>query len=89
MNEQICEAEVEFSCTLAEVRSTLGDVLNFKAGDIIPLDMADQVPLSIEKQPLFFGKFGTSRGKCAVQIQRTVPPVRTMTQLELTKAKAL
>ncbi|MBD8524734.1 flagellar motor switch protein FliM [Pseudomarimonas arenosa] len=89
MNEQICEAEVEFSCTLAELRSTLGQVLNYKPGDIIPLDLPDQVPLSIEKQPLFYGKFGSSHGKCAVQIQRAVPPVRTMTQLELTKARAL
>ena len=89
MNEQICEAEVEFACTLVELRSTLGKVLNFKPGDIIPMDMPAQVPLSIEHQPLFYGKFGSSHGKCAVQIVRAIPPVRTMTQLELTKAKTI
>ena len=89
MHEQLREAEVEFTCTLAELRSTVGKVVNWKAGDIIPFEMPDEVPLSIEKQPLFYGKFGASDGHAAVRIDRIVPPVRTMTQLELTKAKVI
>lgn len=89
MHEQLREAEVEFTCTLAELRSTIGKVVNWKAGDIIPLEMPDEVPLSIEKQPLFYGAFGVSDGHPAVRIDRIVAPVRTMTQLELTKAKVL
>src|SRR5690606_23868014 len=89
MHEQLREAEVEFTCTLAELRSTVGKEVNWQAGDIIPFEMPDEVPLSIEKQPLFYGKFGASDGHAAVRIDRIVPPVRTMTQLELTKAKVI
>jgi flagellar motor switch protein FliM len=89
MHEQLREAEVEFACTLADLRSTIGKVVNWKPGDIIPFEMPDEVPLAIEKQPLFYGKFGVSDGHAAVRIDRIVPPVRTMTQLELTKAKVL
>lgn len=89
MHEQLREAEVEFSCTLTEIRSSLRKIVNLKPGDVIPFDMPAQVPLSIENQPLFFGKFGVSEGKAAVAIERIVPPVRTMTQLELTKAKVI
>ncbi|MCK7595144.1 flagellar motor switch protein FliM [Pseudomarimonas salicorniae] len=89
MHEQLREAEVEFACTLGELRSTIGSVVNWKPGDIIPFEMPDEVPLSIEKQPLFYGKFGVSDGHAAVRIERIVPPVRTMTQLELTKAKVI
>ncbi|GIX36231.1 MAG: flagellar motor switch protein FliM [Lysobacteraceae bacterium] len=87
LNEQLCEAEVELTCTLAELRSTVGKVLDWKPGDILPLDMPEQVPLSVEKQPIFYGTFGVANGHPAVRIERAVPPVRTMTQLELTKAK--
>ena len=89
MHEQLREAEVEFTCTLAEVRSTIGDIVNWKAGDIIPFEMPDEVPLSIEKQPLFYGAIGVSDGHQAVRIDRIVAPVRNMTQLELTKAKVI
>lgn len=89
MHEQLREAEIEFTCTLAEIKSDVRTILNMKPGDILPFEMPETVPLSIEKQPLFYGEFGTSNGKCAVKIKKIVPSVRTMTQLELTKAKAL
>jgi flagellar motor switch protein FliM len=89
MHEQLREAEIEFTCTLAELRSTIGDIVDWKPGDIIPFEMPDEVPLSIEKQPLFYGAIGVSDGHQAVRIDRIVAPVRTMTQLELTKAKVI
>ena len=89
MHEQLREAEVEFTCTLAELRSTIGDIVDWKPGDIIPFEMPHEVPLSIEKQPLFYGAIGVSDGHQAVRIDRIVAPVRTMTQLELTKAKVI
>lgn len=89
MHEQLREAEIEFTCTLAELRSTIGDIVDWKPGDIIPFEMPHEVPLSIEKQPLFYGAIGVSDGHQAVRIDRIVAPVRTMTQLELTKAKVI
>lgn len=89
MHEQLRESEIEFTCTLTEIKSDVRTIVNLKPGDIIPFEMPKQVPLSIEKQPLFYGTFGTSNGKAAVRIERVVPSVRTMTQLELTRAKAI
>lgn len=87
MHEQLCEAEVEMSSVLVDLRSTLRDIVKWKPGDIIPFDMPKKVPLAAERQTIFFGDVGTSNGKIAIKINEVVPPIRTMTQLELTKQR--
>lgn len=89
MHEQLREADVELSSQLAQLRSTLRQVVHWKAGDILPIDMPRKVPLMVERQPVFYGQLGVSNGKAAVKINEIVPPIRTVTQLELNKAKAI
>jgi flagellar motor switch protein FliM len=88
MHEQLREAEIEFTCQLTNLRSSLRDVVGWKTGDILPMDMPRKVPLMIEKQPLFYGDLGVSQGKYSVKVRDIVPPVRSMTPIELNKANS-
>lgn len=66
------EADVEALGTLATVRTSLGRVLRYRTGDIIPVDIPDSVPLSIDGVPVFRGKFGVANGRNAVRITEII-----------------
>lgn len=68
MREEVKNAEVELSSTLAETTLSLRDVMNIKAGDIIPIDMPALVTLRAEDIPVFRGKLGVSNKQMAIKI---------------------
>jgi flagellar motor switch protein FliM len=65
-------AEVEISSTLTEATLTIEDLLHVRPGDIIPIELPDQVELNIEDIPLFRGKFGTMNGQNAIKIDEFI-----------------
>lgn len=65
-------AEIEVQSTLIESRTTLGRVLEFKAGDILPVDLPDVVTLCAEGIPLFRARVGVVDGQNALQIIQPV-----------------
>ena len=72
LREEIEDAEIEISTTLGRTSLNLAEVLNLKAGDVIPCDFAGKVTLLAETVPVFRGSFGTSRGQQAVKIEERV-----------------
>lgn len=70
--DEIKLAEIPVYSTLTEVDLTLRDVLNFKEGDVIPIDLPDEVTLYSEEIPLFRCEYGVSEGMMAVKINRPV-----------------
>jgi flagellar motor switch protein FliM len=50
----------------------ISDLINFKAGDIIPIEMPDQVMLLAENMPVMRGQYGAHRGNAAVKIEDIV-----------------
>jgi flagellar motor switch protein FliM len=68
LREEIKEGEVELSSTLTETAITLREVLNLKAGDVIPIDVPGAVTLRAENIPVFRGRFGVAQGNCAIKI---------------------
>lgn len=72
LREEIKLAEVDLSCKLTEVELLLGDVINLKEGDILPIMMPDMVTLRAEDIPVLRGKVGESRGSKAVKIIEAV-----------------
>lgn len=73
LRNQLFDAELEFSSTLAEMHMSLRDLMQLKAGDIIPVELPPQVPLRVQGVPLFKGEFGVSNGQRAVKITRVTP----------------
>jgi flagellar motor switch protein FliM len=83
LREEVKTAPVGLSCTLADTELSLRDVLDMKAGDVIPLEIPDLVTLNAEGVPVFRGKYGVSRGNMAVKVMEQVLfPSRDLQPLE-------
>lgn len=68
MRSEILAAEVAINSLLCEKSVTVEEILNFKTGDVIPIEMPDTIHLMAEEVPIFSGKLGVSDGNYAIQI---------------------
>lgn len=68
LREEVLDAPLEISSTLAETEVDLREVMNMKAGDIIPIELPEVVTVSVGGIPSFRAKYGMSRDKCALKI---------------------
>ena len=68
MRENVQQADVELSSDLTHTRVSLRDLINLKAGDVLPIEMPRSVTLCVERVPLFRGEFGISNGHRAIKI---------------------
>jgi flagellar motor switch protein FliM len=62
------DAEIELTTVLGRSSLTLADLLNMKAGDVLPCDFSGRVTLVAEDVPVFRGGLGISRGRQAVKV---------------------
>ncbi len=72
LQEEMKGAEVRASSELVRATLTLREILELKAGDIIPVEMPEEVMLRVEDIPVFRGTYGVHRGKAAIKIQGPV-----------------
>jgi flagellar motor switch protein FliM len=68
LRQEVEDAEVELSTLLGRSTLKLADLLNLKAGDVIPCDFEGKVTLLAEEVPIFRGGFGMSRNQQAVKL---------------------
>ncbi|MCP3671245.1 MAG: flagellar motor switch protein FliM [Gammaproteobacteria bacterium] len=73
MEQEIKQAVIELGCSMAHTKLTLGDVLDFTPGDIIPIELTELVTVRATDTPVFKGVLGVSSGKNAV---RYIEPIR-------------
>jgi flagellar motor switch protein FliM len=69
LREEIEDAELTLTTVLGSARITLGQLLDLRAGDVLPCDFEGRVTLGSEGVPLFRGTCGHSRGLHAVRIE--------------------
>ncbi len=69
LRKEVMRSEVPLHSVLVEKVVNLKDVMQFKEGDIIPIDMPESVVLMAEDVPVFRGKLGVSDGNYAIQIE--------------------
>ncbi len=74
IREEMKSAEVLLSSILCEVQMTLRDVRSMRPGDIIPIDMPEQVPVFVEDVPVFYGRYGVSNGQAAIKLTEKIVP---------------
>lgn len=72
LQEEVKTAPIELNSTLATTEVTVRDVLNFKAGDVLPIDLADTVIARVDEVPVFRAKYGISRGNFALKVTEMV-----------------
>lgn len=68
MRRDVLEASIGLNCTVAEREITLRDVLDLKAGDVVPIEMAESLMVTANGVPVFRSKLGQSQGKLALEI---------------------
>lgn len=68
LREEMKDAEVDVESTLATTELTLREVLDLKAGDVVPIDVPELHTVRVEGVPLFRAKYGTSKGMNALRI---------------------
>ncbi|MCG8435784.1 MAG: FliM/FliN family flagellar motor switch protein, partial [Gammaproteobacteria bacterium] len=83
LGDQLNEAEVELNTVLTRKLVNLKDLLNIRPGDVIPVDLPDEVFVYASGVPVFKGVFGKSRGFNAVKMTEPVyPTARDYPKLE-------
>jgi flagellar motor switch protein FliM len=68
LRKEVLRGEVMLNSTLVEKKMTIGDVMNFEKGDVIPIEMPEVVPVYAEGVAIFTGKVGLSDGNYAIQV---------------------
>ncbi|MGV3581161.1 MAG: flagellar motor switch protein FliM [Methylophilus sp.] len=70
MTQQVQAAEVEIVADLAKAKVHLGDVLNLKAGDVIPISMDELVEANVDGVPVMQCKYGVFNGQYALRVEK-------------------
>lgn len=69
---QIQSAEIELQAELATAGATIEQLLAFRPGDFIELDLNPEIPVKVDGVPLFSCHYGTSNGRYSVRINETL-----------------
>jgi flagellar motor switch protein FliM len=70
LKAQIQSAEVDLVAELATAPATVEQLLSFKPGDFIELDLDPMIQAKVDGVPVFDCHYGTSAGKYAIKIDR-------------------
>ena len=72
LKEELLHAKIEVQAIFLDKVIKVSDLIDFKAGDIIPIDMPDQVLLLAEDIPIMRGQYGEYQGNAAVKIENII-----------------
>lgn len=70
LSQQVQTAEVELSVDLAEIRSSFEQILNMRAGDVLPIDIPEQVVAKVDGVPVMECGYGIFNGQYALRVRR-------------------
>ncbi|WP_421855218.1 flagellar motor switch protein FliM [Marinomonas sp.] len=71
LEQDVKDISVNLSVNIANRKISLGEVLKFKAGDIIPVEMPEFVTVRANGVPTFKGKLGVSNERYSVQMEES------------------
>ena len=69
LKEELLHAKVELNALFTEKELKVSDLINLQAGDVIPIDMPEQVTLMTSDMPVMKGQFGEHMGNSAIKIE--------------------
>lgn len=74
IQKQLFDAQVDIKVDLGETYLELGEIMNLKLGDVIPLsqDASGELEIQVEEIPLFKGFYGTHHGSIATKITKVL-----------------
>ncbi|HCD14226.1 flagellar motor switch protein FliM [Shewanella sp.] len=88
LKDEIMDVEVGLDARLLEKEMTLRDVMEFKAGDVIPVELPEHIVMKIEDLPTYRCKLGRVKENLALKICDKIPrPETVKTELQLVTRK--
>jgi len=72
LKQELMHARINLQALFVEKQLPVSDLINFKAGDIIPIEMPEQVLLLAEEMPIIRGQYGEHQGNTAVKVEDIV-----------------
>ena len=70
--QEIQSAEVELVAELATARATVEQLLSFKTGDFVELDLDPAIQAKVDGVPVFDCHYGTTNNRYAIKIDRLI-----------------
>ena len=75
LGDRLVNADIELRSELATSRMKLRDLSRLKPGDIIPIEMSEEVTVKAKDTPIFSGIFGTHKGNNAIRVMKPTQPI--------------
>ncbi|WP_277187451.1 flagellar motor switch protein FliM [Caballeronia sp. BR00000012568055] len=72
LSQQVQLAEVEVTVDLAEIRSSFERLLNLRAGDVLPIEIPEQVTAKVDGVPVMECGYGIFNGQYALRVQKMI-----------------
>lgn len=72
MTQQVQIAEVEIVADLATAQVTLGDIINMKIGDIIPISMPESIEAKVDGVPVMECTYGKFNGQYTLRVEKLI-----------------
>jgi flagellar motor switch protein FliM len=78
LSQQVQAAEVELTADLAQIRTTFEQILNMKAGDVLPIDIPEGIVAKVDGVPVMECGYGIFNGQYALRVQKMISAADTM-----------
>ena len=70
LTRQLQGAEVELVAPLCSTRITLGDIMNMKVGDVVPVTIPETLSVAVDGIPVMECRYGLRNGQYALKVER-------------------
>jgi len=74
LSRQVRSVDVELTAEFAKVNSTIGELLKLKAGDVLPVDIPEQITAYVDGTPVMQCGYGTFNNQHALRVNRLINP---------------
>ncbi len=72
MAREMHSAEVELTAEFVRMRSTVGELLHLKKGDVLPIELPGAITAMVERTPVMRCGYGVSSGRYALQVEEVL-----------------
>jgi flagellar motor switch protein FliM len=80
MTQQIQIAEVELVASLGTAKVDFEEILNMRAGDIIPLSIPEFIQATVDGVPVMDCSYGVMNGQYALKVEKLLANAETMSK---------
>ncbi len=70
LSQQVQSAEVELTATLGGAAVTFNQILQMKAGDVVPIDIPEAITAAVDGVPVMECRYGLFNGQYALKVEK-------------------